>query len=137
MGLPGTEESMLYRFMAIPEIIVSIYLIFRIGTHTDTPRDFLAFALVTMLFSMAIAKGNRARRERHGEESREKARRNFDRKRYEEMRREVEEMDETEYETHPINVQEFAGRLYRGEASLSDIPDTRSRAAREHSEGKE
>ena len=126
---------MISRYMGVAEILIGIYMIYRIATHSVLQRDYMIFAVITLLFTFAMARTARERRERHGEISREKARSNYDRKRYEEMRREVEEMDEEEYETHPINVQEFAGKLYRGEASLSDIPDTRSRANREYEEG--
>lgn len=50
------------------------------------------------------------------------------------MRKELEEMDEEEYATHPINAQEFAAKIIRGEASLDEIPNSRSRAEMEYAE---
>ena len=111
---------------------MSIYLIFRICTHTVTTRDYLVFAAISLLFTISASRNQRERRARHKAISDAKARANFDRRRYEEMRREVEAMDEEEYATHPVNVQEFAAKLYRGEVGLEDIPDTRSRAHREY-----
>ncbi len=126
---------MLSRFVGIAEILVSLFLIFRVATGSATSRDYLIFAAISLLYTISMARQQKERRARHKEISDAKARQNYDKKRYAQMRKELEEMDETEYETHPINVQEFSKKLMSGEATLSDMPDTRSRAHREYSEG--
>lgn len=133
------DDRMIQRFLGVIEILVSLYLIFCIATHTATTRDYMVFLVITVLFSINMARGQAARRERHGELSRAKARSNYDHEKYRQMREDLEarksaDDEEDEYETHPINVQEFAAKLYRGEVTLDDLPDTRSKAAREYGE---
>lgn len=125
---------MIARLMGIIEIGVGFYFIFSVATHTATTSDYLIFLLITLIFCMSMARGAKERRALHGEISKAKARSNYDRKKYAKMRQDLEAMDEEEFETHPINVQEFASKLYRGEVTLEDLPDTRSRAHIEYSQ---
>ncbi len=135
---------MLQKFLGIAEIAVSIYFIFRVATHTLTSRDMLIFAAVTFLFCIALAHYNQRTREERSKKRRESAQLKYDKRRANKMREDLErekvagvdENGEDEYATHPIRVQEYANKLYSGEINMEDLPDTRSRVARNESGAK-
>ncbi len=120
---------MLQKFLGIAEIAVSIFFIFRIATRTVTSRDMLIFAAVTFLFCIALAHYNQRTREERSKKRKENVKLKYDKRRALRMREELERENDDEYETHPIRVQEYANKLYKGEISVDDLPDTRSRAA--------
>ncbi len=131
---------MLQRFMGVAEIAVSIYFIVRVATHTLTTRDMLTFAAVTFLFCIALAHYNQKTREERSRRRKENFRMKYDKRKAATMRQKLEDEKEAalrdggedEYTTHPINVQEYANKLYKGEIGIEDLPETRSRAAMEN-----
>ncbi len=130
---------MLQRFLGIVEIAVSLFFIYRVATHTLTTRVMLTFAVVTFLFCIALARYNDRTRAERSRKRRQNAKLKYDKRRALQMRErlerekmtDVDENGDDDYTTHPINVQEMANRLYRGELQVEDIPDTRSRAAKQ------
>ena len=142
---------MLQRFLGIVEIAVSVYFIVRVATRTLTTRDMVMFAVVTFLFCIALAHYNQRTREERSRQRKANARMKYDKRKAATIRQRLEadkaalaaqgtedEPAEDEYTTHPINVQEYAKKLYNGEIAIEDLPETRSRAAieseRENSE---
>ena len=136
---------MLQRFLGIVEIAVSVYFIVRVATRTLTTRDMVMFAVVTFLFCIALAHYNQRTREERSRQRKANARMKYDKRKAATIRQRLEadkaalaaqgtedEPAEDEYTTHPINVQEYAKKLYNGEIAIADLPETRSRAAIEN-----
>ena len=136
---------MLQRFLGIVEIAVSVYFIVRVATRTLTTRDMVMFAVVTFLFCIALAHYNQRTREERSRQRKANARMKYDKRKAATIRQRLEadkaalaargtedEPAEDEYTTHPINVQEYAKKLYNGEIAIEDLPETRSRAAIEN-----
>ncbi|MBR4722143.1 MAG: hypothetical protein IK053_03705, partial [Muribaculaceae bacterium] len=131
------------------EIAVSVYFIVRVATRTLTTRDMVMFAVVTFLFCIALAHYNQRTREERSRQRKANARMKYDKRKAATIRQRLEadkaalaaqgtedEPAEDEYTTHPINVQEYAKKLYNGEIAIEDLPETRSRAAIEEEKGR-
>lgn len=104
---------MLIRFIGIAEIAVSLVFIVNVATHTATFIDYGVFLGVTFLFLIALTRHNLNKIEERSEHVRENTRLKYDKEKMAKMRRELEEIDAEEYESHPINVQEYARKIGR------------------------
>lgn len=122
MGL----SKMTVRLLSVLEVAFSVLLIYKIINHIADPRDFFIFAAVTLLFCMSASRANRESREERSKKIRENAKLKYDQERLNEMRAKNSLIDESQYETHPINVQYYASKIMNGEMTIDELPTTKS-----------
>jgi len=120
------------RLLSVAEIFVSFNLIIGVLTNTLTVRDVLIFSLITMLFCMTSVRHTLARKRAKAEQGGSDVQFRYDEEKFRTMKEKMLEEDASEYETHPINVHEYAGMVMRGEINLEDIPSTQSRASQRY-----